>query len=217
MQLTHFGHSCLLASFSDGSASETTVLFDPGTFSHGFEGITGLSAILITHQHPDHADVNRLPALLDANPQAALYCDPQTAQQLGGSWRAVHAGDEFTVGHLTVRGVGGHHAIIHPELPEIDNISYLIGDGDHPARLMHPGDALFEPGEPVDVLATPAAAPWMKISEAVEYLRAVAPAHAVPIHQGIIDPSARGIFYGRLSEMTDADFQVLDEESSTEF
>ena len=40
---------------------------------------------------------------------------------------------------------------------------------------MHPGDALFTPGEPVDVLATPAAAPWMKISEAVDYLRAVAP------------------------------------------
>ena len=217
MQLTHFGHSCLLASFPDGSASETTVLFDPGTFSHGFEGITGLSAILITHQHPDHADVNRLPGLLDANPQAALYCDPQTAQQLGGSWCAVRAGDEFTIGHLTVRGVGGHHAIIHPELPRIDNISYLIGDGDHPARLMHPGDALFEPGEPVDVLATPAAAPWLKISEAVDYLRAVAPTRAVPIHQGIIDPGARGIFYGRLSEMTDTDFRVLDEENGTQF
>ena len=74
MQLTHFGHSCLLASFG-----ETDVLFDPGVFSHGFEGITGLSAILITHQHPDHADIERLPALLDGNPQAALYADPQTA------------------------------------------------------------------------------------------------------------------------------------------
>ena len=43
---------------------------------------------------------------------------------------------------------------------------------------------LLQRPEPVDVLATPAAAPWMKISEAVEYLRAVAPARAVPIHQG---------------------------------
>ena len=80
---------------------ETTILFDPGTFSHGFEGITGLSAILITHQHPDHADTERLPALVDANPQAALYADPQTAAQLGGSWQAVNVGDEFSVGHLT--------------------------------------------------------------------------------------------------------------------
>lgn len=212
MDLTHFGHSCLLAEFG-----VARLLFDPGTFSHGFEGITGLSAILITHQHPDHADPQRLPALVAANPQAALYADPQTAALLGGDWRAVQVGDEFTVDGLNIRGAGGRHAVIHPEIPVIDNISYLVGDGAHAARLMHPGDALFVPDEPVQVLATPAAAPWMKISEAVDYLRAVAPRHAVPIHQGIIAPEARGIFYGRLSEMTDTDFRVLTEENSVRF
>lgn len=140
MQLTHFGHSCLLADISD-----TTVLFDPGTFSHGFEGITGLSAILITHQHPDHADVARLPALIEANPQAALYADPQTAAQLGEPWQAVHPGDAFRVGSLNVRGTGGRHAVIHPEIPVIDNISYLLGDDEHPARLMHPGGRAVRP------------------------------------------------------------------------
>jgi L-ascorbate metabolism protein UlaG (beta-lactamase superfamily) len=129
----------------------------------------------------------------------------------------VHPGDEFRVGSLNVRGAGGRHAVIHPEIPVIDNISYLLGDDEHPARLMHPGDALFVPGEPVDVLATPAAAPWMKISEAVDFLRAVAPARAVPIHQGIIEPNARGIYYGRLAEMTKTDFQVLTEENGTQF
>ena len=212
MELTHFGHSCLLAEFG-----VARLLFDPGTFSHGFEGITGLSAILITHQHPDHADPNSIPALVEANPGAALYADPQTAAQLGGTWRAVHVGAEFSVGELSIRGAGGRHAVIHPEIPVIDNISFLIGDADHPVRLMHPGDALFVPDEPVEVLAAPAAAPWMKISEAVDYLRAVAPRHAVPIHQGIIAPDARGIFYGRLAEMTDTDFRVLTEESSVRF
>jgi L-ascorbate metabolism protein UlaG (beta-lactamase superfamily) len=193
------------------------LLFDPGTFSHGFEGVTGLSAILITHQHPDHADPQRLPALVEANPQAALYADPQTADLLGGSWQPVEVGDELSVDGLTIRGVGGRHAVIHPEIPVIDNISYLVGDGEHPARLMHPGDALFVPGEPVEVLATPAAAPWLKISEAVDYLRAVAPRHAVPIHQGIIAAQALPIFYGRLTEMTDTDFRVLTEERSQRF
>jgi len=202
MQLTHFGHSCVLADFG-----HTTVLFDPGTFSHGFEGITGLSAIVITHQHPDHVDEARLPALLDG----------KTTAQLDVPCTAVHVGDELSVGELTVRALGGRHAVIHPEIPVIDNISYLIGDGEHPARFMHPGDALFVPDEPVDVLATPAAAPWMKISEAVDYLRAVAPARAVPIHQAVIAPDARGIYYGRLSEMTSTDFQVLPEESSVTF
>ena len=212
MQLTHFGHSCLLAEFDD-----TSVLFDPGTFAHGFEGITGLSAILITHQHPDHADVARLPSLIEANPDAALYADPQTAAQLGAPWQQVHVGDQLSIGELTVRAVGGRHAVIHPEIPVIDNISYLVGDGDHPARLMHPGDALFVPDEPVDVLANPAAAPWMKISEAIDYLRAVAPAHAVPIHQGVVATEARGLYYSRFTEMTSTDFQVLPEESAVAF
>lgn len=212
MELTHFGHSCLLADFGG-----TTMLFDPGNFSHGFEGITGLSAILITHQHPDHADPARLPALVESNPGAALFADPQTAAKLGGAWQTIGAGDEATVEGLTVRGVGGHHAVIHPEIPVIDNTSYLIGNSEHPARLMHPGDSLFVPDEAVDVLATPAAAPWMKIAEAVDYLRAVAPRAAVPIHQAIINPEARGIYYGRLSEMTDTDFRVLTEEQAFRF
>ncbi|MGA7050325.1 MAG: MBL fold metallo-hydrolase [Mycobacterium sp.] len=212
MELTHFGHSCLLAQFG-----QTSLLFDPGTFAHGFEGITGLSAIVITHQHPDHVDIARLPALLDANPGATLYADAQTAAQLGEPCHAVQVGDELTVGTLTIRALGGRHAVIHPEIPVIDNISYLVDEGDHRARLMHPGDALFVPDEPVDVLAAPAAAPWMKISEAIEYLRAVAPARAVPIHQGVVAPEARGIYYSRFTEMTSADFQVLPEESAVTF
>lgn len=212
MQLTHFGHSCLLADFG-----HTTVLFDPGTFSHGFEGITGLAAILVTHQHPDHVDTARLPALLAANPGAALYADPQTAAQLGAPWQPVHVGDRLTVGGLTVRGVGGIHAVIHPEIPVVDNISYLVDDGERSGAFMHPGDALFVPDEPVAVLATPAAAPWMKIAEAVDYLRAVAPEQAVPIHQGIIAPNARGIYHSRLAEMCDTDFQVLPEERAVTF
>jgi len=212
MQLTHFGHSCLLAEFG-----RTSVLFDPGTFAHGFEGITGLAAILVTHQHPDHVDPARLPALIEANPDAALYTDSQTAAQLDAPFQVVRVGDELSVGELKIRALGGRHAVIHPEIPVIENLSYLVDDGDHRARLMHPGDALFVPDEPVDVLAAPASAPWMRISEAVDYLRAVAPARAVPIHQGIIAPEARGIYYGRLTEMTSTDFQVLPEESAVTF
>ena len=77
MQITHFGHSCLLVEI-DG----TKVLFDPGNFSHGFDGIDDLDAILITHQHPDHCDVAKLPELVAANPDAILYADPQTTKQL---------------------------------------------------------------------------------------------------------------------------------------
>ncbi|MGE2731436.1 MBL fold metallo-hydrolase [Mycolicibacterium vaccae] len=212
MELTHFGHSCLMA-----SVPGTAVLFDPGNFSHGFDGLTGLAAILVTHQHHDHADPDRLPALVEANPHAALYADRQTAALYGPPWQALRPGDALDIGAFHVRAVGGLHGVIHPDLPVVDNISFLVGDGEHPAKLMHPGDALFNPGEPVVVLGTPVGGPWMNIAESVNFLRAVAPEHAVPIHHGMVDPSARGIYYGRLTEFTDIDLRPLEVEQSAVF
>ncbi|MGW4717670.1 MBL fold metallo-hydrolase [Nocardia sp. NPDC004260] len=213
MRIAHFGHSCLLVELHGKK-----ILFDPGTFSHGFEGLTGLDAIAVTHQHPDHIDPNRIEALIDANPGARLLSDPQTAEQRGERWEAVHAGNVLTLGELRITGGGGRHAVIHPEIPVIDNTVFQLGTADDPAQLVHPGDSLWVPPVPVGVLAAPAAAPWMRISEAVDYLRAVAPRVALPIHYGIIREEAQGIYFGRLSEMALAgtEFRVLEAEKDTD-
>jgi L-ascorbate metabolism protein UlaG (beta-lactamase superfamily) len=205
MRLTRFRHSCVLVEL-DGAR----VLFDPGNFSHGFEGITDLDAIIITHQHPDHADAARLPALVEANPRAVLLAEPSTAAQLGGGWRAFAPGDEVRIGALTARGTGGKHAIIHPDIPQIDNTSVLLGDDGDPGRFYHPGDALHVPEVPVDVLGLPTTAPWCKISETVDYFRAVAPRLAIPIHDAIISAEGNGIYFGRLREMAPDGAELLD-------
>jgi len=214
MRIAHFGHSCLLVELHGKK-----ILFDPGTFSHGFEGITGLDAIAITHQHPDHIDPERIDALAEANPGARLLSDPQTAAQRGGRWEAVHAGNVLDLDGLRITGGGGRHAVIHPDLPVIDNTAFQLGTADDPAQLVHPGDSLWVPPVPVGVLAAPAAAPWMKISEAVDYVRAVKPRTAIPIHYGVVAPEARGIYFGRLTEMRPegTEFEALSVEESREF
>lgn len=205
MRLTHFGHSCVLVELLGAR-----ILFDPGTFSSGFESLTGLDAIALTHQHPDHADPARLPALLTANPGAERYSDPQSAALFEG-FTAVHPGDNFAIGDVQVTIGGGKHAVIHPDLPVIDNAAFLLGTESEPGVFMHPGDSLFVPDQSIGVLAVPAAAPWAKIAESVDYLRAVAPRLAVPIHQAIIAPEAQGIYHGRLAELAPAgtEFRVL--------
>ncbi|QKT08023.1 MBL fold metallo-hydrolase [Gordonia sp. X0973] len=219
MRITSFGHSCFLADV-DG----TKILFDPGTLSSGFEALTGLDAILITHQHPDHCDVARLPALVAANPDAQRWADPATTAQLNagpanGQWRDAHVGQRFPIGELTVRATGGRHAVIHPELPVIDNIAYLIGTDDRPGMLLHPGDSLYIPFVAVEVLALPAAAPWMKLSESVDYLRGVEPAKAFPVHQGVLSAAGAAIHNARLSEMRKAgtEFTVVGPGESADF
>ena len=194
MRLTKLGHSCLLV--EEGGAR---LLLDPGTLSGGFEELEGLSAVLFTHQHADHLDQARLRGLLDRNPRARVISDQGSAEPLGKAGVEVEAvadGQELDVGGVGIRVAGRDHAVIHPDIPVVPNVGYLIG-----GRLFHPGDAFTEPGQPVEVLAVPAAAPWLKLSEPIDYLRAVRPKVAVPVHDQVLSDAGRSIHYRQLEQL----------------
>ena len=187
MRLRKLGHACLLVTSGDAR-----ILIDPGTFSSGFEDLDGLTAVLVTHQHPDHVDVLRLPQLLERNPQAQLVADVGTAQQLrddlGVEATVAGAGDTYDVG-VPVEVVGDLHAQIHPDIPRVPNVGYLV-DG----RLLHPGDSLEVRDRQVEILALPTMAPWMRLADAVDFLRAVAPRTAIPVHEGLL--RSPDLYYG---------------------
>jgi L-ascorbate metabolism protein UlaG (beta-lactamase superfamily) len=189
VRTTHFGHSCLL--LDTGAAR---LLIDPGTFASGFEQLTGLDAVLVTHQHPDHLDVERLLPLLRANPDARLLVDAGSAGSLDVDHEVLAPGDALDIAGARVQVLGGEHAVIHPDLPVIPNNAYLV-DGTH----LHPGDAFPAAPGPVEVLFLPTAAPWLKASEAVDHLRAVAPRTAVPVHQGLL--ARPQVFYGLFTSL----------------
>jgi hypothetical protein len=47
----------------------------------------------------------------------------------------------------------------------------------------------------------PAAAPWLKVSEPIDYLRAVRPKVAVPVHDQVLSDAGRSIFYRQLEQL----------------
>jgi L-ascorbate metabolism protein UlaG (beta-lactamase superfamily) len=179
MLIAHFGHSCLLV--DTGTAR---LLFDPGAYSSGFEQVEGLDAILITHEHRDHVDPGKLPAVRAANPGARLIAP----FDLDGA-EIVKPGDALEVGGSVVTVLDAPHEVIHPKVELPVNVGYLVDHG----AFYHPGDSLTVPEQRVDVLGLPTAAPWMKVSDAADFLAAVGPRKAVPIHEAILAQTE--IFY----------------------
>jgi L-ascorbate metabolism protein UlaG (beta-lactamase superfamily) len=205
MQVSHLGHASLLV-----ETDRARVLVDPGTLSHGWLGLTDLAMVVVTHQHADHVDVERLRPVLTANPGATLVTEAATAALLAEhDVRAtVLAADEaIRAGDLTVTGHGTTHARIHPRIPPVPNLGVVV-EQDDGARILHPGDAL-EVAPSVDVVALPIAAPWASVAMLADWAVAVAAPHAVPIHDALLSPAGRAVHIRLVRELTD-DIAVAD-------
>ncbi|MET9465303.1 MBL fold metallo-hydrolase [Streptomyces sp. NPDC006544] len=187
MKLTKRLHSCVQLE-KDGH----TLVIDPGAFSEPDAGL-GADVLLVTHEHPDHFEEGRLRAALDANPAARLWTLRSVAEKLApaypGRVHTVGHGDTFSAAGFDVQVHGELHAEIHPDLPRVTNVGYLVE-----GSLFHPGDALTVPGAPVDTLMLPVHAPWNKIGEVVDYVRAVRPRVAVDIHDAYLADLARPVY-----------------------
>jgi L-ascorbate metabolism protein UlaG (beta-lactamase superfamily) len=195
MRVTHLGHACLLVELAD-----SRILIDPGSYSTDFESLRDLDAVVITHQHADHLDEERLPELLAANRQAAVYADPESADLLSGASTDVVVlveGDSHRVGTATIRPVGRLHAVNHDGVPRCTNVGVVLRADGEPT-LYHPGDAYDgEPGD-VDVLGVPLNAPWCKVAESITFVRRVAPRQIIPIHDALLSPTGRRLYLGHV-------------------
>jgi L-ascorbate metabolism protein UlaG (beta-lactamase superfamily) len=179
VRLTKKGHACVRLE-KDGR----TLVIDPGTFSEE-DAAVGAEAILVTHEHLDHFNEDRLRVALEANPQARIWTLGSVADKISAAFpgrvHTVGEGDTFSAAGFDIQVHGQLHAVIHPDLPRITNVGYLL-DG----SVFHPGDALTVPDSPVDTLLLPVQAPWSKISEVIDYVREIKPQRAIDVHDGLI-------------------------------
>ena len=191
MRVTKFGHACVRLEHEG-----TTIVVDPGVFT-SVEALDGADAVLITHEHPDHYHPDHLravdvPVWTIADVAARIAeDDPDVAERV----RTVAPGERFDAG-LPVTAVGELHAVIHPEMQRFHNSGYVVELGER--RLYPPGDALTGPGVDVDVLCVPVSAPWLKVSEAIDFARDVGAPVNLAIHDRVYSDAGLGIVDGHL-------------------
>lgn len=177
MRLTKLEHAALVVEDSGDK-----LYIDPGSFTTPITESSGAVAVVITHEHPDHWTPEQLSRIVEANPGVRIFGPAGVAAAADFPVEQVAAGDEVEVGPFRLRFFGGRHAVIHPSVPVIDNVGVLVNDS-----LYFAGDSFTVPdGVEVDVLAVHANAPWMKISEAMDYVVAIAPKRAFPTHEMLL-------------------------------
>lgn len=177
MKLSKYEHACVV--FEKDGAS---FVIDPGSFSpNAAEIISGVEAILLTHEHFDHVNEAAINAALAARPDLRVYAPAALAgtfSEHAGQFTAVAAGDELKPAGFSVTVHGRTHALIHADIPPVANVGYLVDEA-----VYHPGDAYFAPDATVDTLLLPTSGPWMKLGEAADYVREVQPSRVIQIHE----------------------------------
>jgi len=207
MRLTKFSHSCVRLE-RDGAV----MVIDPGVWSER-QALDGADAVLITHEHFDHVDVPALAEALGKRQNIEVYTHPDVAKLLSehaGNVREVVPGDSFTAVGFDVRVYGGLHAMIHPELPRVANNGYFVAGADGTGGLYHPGDSFDVPTDAdVDALLVPISGPWLKIAEAIEFVRAVRPHWAYALHDGLLNDIGARLADTHLANLSGAEYARL--------
>ena len=129
MRMTKFTHACVR--LDDGDRS---LVLDPGEFSECAEALDGASAVLITHEHFDHLNVEALLSAARGNPDLRVWA-PSSVVDASSPPKSV----ESSV--LPPHPVPSPAAASHPAIPTAASslerrvivVSPAIGKGRAPA------------------------------------------------------------------------------------
>jgi L-ascorbate metabolism protein UlaG (beta-lactamase superfamily) len=201
MRVVKFTHALVRLEKDDRA-----LVIDPGTFSEQ-EPLDGAEAVLITHEHADHLDTDKL----DRHPDLQIWTNAAVAALLTNvdpdRVHVVARGDRFSAAGFEVGVYGEEHAVLHPDVPVVPNIGFFVDDS-----FFHPGDAFTVPDRPVDTLMVPTSAPWLRVADSIDYVRAVRPRLALSVHDGFLNDIGLGLvdnLMGGLTEQSGAEYRRL--------
>ena len=178
-------------------APQGRIVIDPGPLSD-LSCLDNAGAVLLTHAHGDHLDVDAVRA------SGLPVWGTQEAIDALGSGTIVHAGEAFTVLGLEIHAVGGLHEEIHPNIPRPENLGYFFNG------VLHPGDQwVASEGRTVDVLLLPIAGPWVRGADAADYAMRIGARVTVPIHDAVLSDAGKQITDGMLQRAGVTGYQRL--------
>jgi len=211
MKLTKFEHATMVL-----DKGGSTLVIDPGAFTTPLTDLTGVVAIVITHEHADHWTTEQLQRILEKNPDARILGPAGVAAAATDLIvETVKHGDIVSIDPFTLQFFGEKHAVIHESIPIVDNVGVLVDNA-----FYYGGDSYTLPGVPVEMLAAPIGAPWLKIGDAMDYVLAVKPRHSLPVHDAPLSQIGKSMTRSRIEWATQqggGEFHMLEPGDSFDF
>ena len=171
--------------------SGMAILTDPGNLSATQNQQTGLDLILITHEHEDHLHIDSLKSILVNNPNVKIVTNAAVGKimdQEGIPYQQLSDGEHADFQGVSIAGMGTAHAEIFEDYGLVENTGFFIDN-----TLFYPGDAFYNPGIPVKLLALPVAGPWAKVADVLHYALEVKPEQCFPVHDGVLNEAGMAI------------------------
>ena len=186
MKITKIGHCCLVI-----KDKGKVILTDPGIFSTEQDELAGIDIVLITHEHTDHLHTESLKKVLKNNPTAKVITNTSVGKILSAEnilFKVLEGNKSEMFDDLLIEAFDGIHEDIYDSVPVVQNTGYIISN-----KLFYPGDSFKLPGKKVDILALPVVAPWLKLSQSIDYALKISPRVVFPVHDGFL--KSPGPFY----------------------
>ena len=173
------------------------VIFDPIEIENSLPEHENIDAIIITHGHSDHLQMQDVMEVATHNPNLSA--------------EVVVPGQKLVVGNFNLTFFGGKHAQVFPGQEICDNLGCIVN-----GIFANPGDSLDVPPLAVKVLCVALSAPWLKSHEAVEFINNVKPEVVIPIHDALVSRMGKEI-YRNVLKRADREFRFLEPGQEFEF
>jgi len=182
LKLTKYPQSCL--KIEDAGHA---LLVDVGTLATAEYAVSDFGefdAVLFTHTHADHFDVDKLRDLTAAGAQ--LYGNANVAQLAGSAAGAakvevVGENEELVVAGFKIKAIAMEHCLMVDGSPAgIPNTGFLIND-----RLLIPGDSTEDVGVTAEVVAIPIFGPDISLKDAFAFAKATKAKTLIPVHYDV--------------------------------
>lgn len=215
MKITKYPQSCLLI-----ETKGKKLLIDPGTLKYKDEYFNiwnNVDAILITHKHPDHCNVEVLEKL---DKKIIIYSTKEVQDAYESlNIKIVKENDVFNIEDIKIEVVHAVHGYV-PFLKgkEIyENVGYIVDDGEN--RLYATSDTIcFRNEYKADILAAPVMGHGLTMSayETSLYAKEVGAILTIPVHMDNPKFPPEINYIKEMFENNDVQYELLENDETIE-